>query len=340
MPEGRIQSQAPSGEGASVVPLLRGGAPRGRRARGGWRAAELPQIGPQRFSTAASGCLCFAASGEPRRRQRQEAPGHRRLRRPPSPPSPSLAFSLPPAPSLARSFPLPAFPPRSPRPLLRASPPPPRALRCCSCGRLQLPPDVGWAARGELSRRLRVRGPGCGPAAMDPPAGAARRLLCPALLLLLLLPPPLLLLLPPANARLAVAAGPPGGPLGHGAERILAVPVRTDAQGRLVSHVVSATARAGGRTRRAAPVQTSGFPGDIEEDPGSRLFYNVTVFGRDLHLRLRPNARLVAPGATVEWQSETGATRVEPLLGTCLYVGDVAGLTTPSSVALSNCDGL
>jgi thrombospondin motif-containing protein 2 len=118
------------------------------------------------------------------------------------------------------------------------------------------------------------------------------------------------------------------------------VPVRTDAQGRLVSHVVSATARAGGRTRRAAPVQTSGFPGDIEEDPGSRLFYNVTVFGRDLHLRLRPNARLVAPGATVEWQSETGATRVEPLLGTCLYVGDVAGLTTPSSVALSNCDGL
>jgi hypothetical protein len=192
------------------VPLLRGGAPRGRRARGGWRAAELPQIGPQRFSTAASGCLCFAASGEPRRRQRQEAPGHRRLRRPPSPPSPSLAFSLPPAPSLARSFPLPAFPPRSPRPLLRASPPPPRALRCCSCGRLQLPPDVGWAARGELSRRLRVRGPGCGPAAMDPPAGAARRLLCPALLLLLLLPPPLLLLLPPANARLAVAAGPPG----------------------------------------------------------------------------------------------------------------------------------
>lgn len=132
-----------------------------------------------------------------------------------------------------------------------------------------------------------------------------------------------------------------GGPLGHGAERILAVPVRTDAQGRLVSHVVSAaTARAGVRARRAAPVRTPSFPGGNEEDPGSHLFYNVTVFGRDLHLRLRPNARLVAPGATMEWQSETGTTRVEPLLGSCLYVGDVAGLAEASSVALSNCDGL
>ena len=132
-----------------------------------------------------------------------------------------------------------------------------------------------------------------------------------------------------------------GGPQGHGAERILAVPVRTDAQGRLVSHVVSAaTAPAGVRTRRAAPAQIPGLSGGSEEDPGGRLFYNVTVFGRDLHLRLRPNARLVAPGATVEWQGESGATRVEPLLGTCLYVGDVAGLAEASSVALSNCDGL
>ncbi|PNI26164.1 ADAMTS2 isoform 1 [Pan troglodytes] len=176
---------------------------------------------------------------------------------------------------------------------------------------------------------------------MDPPAGAARRLLCPALLLLLLLPPLLPPPPPPANARLAAAADPPGGPLGHGAERILAVPVRTDAQGRLVSHVVSAaTSRAGVRARRAAPVRTPSFPGGNEEDPGSHLFYNVTVFGRDLHLRLRPNARLVAPGATMEWQGEKGTTRVEPLLGSCLYVGDVAGLAEASSVALSNCDGL
>lgn len=133
-----------------------------------------------------------------------------------------------------------------------------------------------------------------------------------------------------------------GGPLGPAAERILAVPVRTDAQGRLVSHVVSAatTAGVGIRARRAAPVGTPDFPGDSEEDAGGRLFYNVTVFGRDLHLRLRPNVRLVAPGATVEWQGDSGATRVEPLLGTCLYIGDVADLPVASSVALSNCDGL
>ncbi|ELW66882.1 A disintegrin and metalloproteinase with thrombospondin motifs 2 [Tupaia chinensis] len=137
--------------------------------------------------------------------------------------------------------------------------------------------------------------------------------------------------------KLGAEGGQAGGPLGQGGERVLAVPVRTDAQGRLVSHVVSAATGAGvlARARRAAPVWTSGFPGD-SEDSGDRLFYNVTVFGRDLHLRLRPNARLVAPGATVEWQG----TRVEPLLGTCLYVGEVAGLAEASSVALSNCDGL
>lgn len=107
-----------------------------------------------------------------------------------------------------------------------------------------------------------------------------------------------------------------------------------------MSQVVSVrSAEAGVRARRAVPVQTPSFPGG-SEDPEGRLFYNVTVFGRDLHLRLQPNVRLVAPGATVEWQGESGATRVEPLLGTCLYTGDVAGLTETSSVALSNCDGL
>ncbi|CAO2642837.1 A disintegrin and metalloproteinase with thrombospondin motifs 2 [Lemmus lemmus] len=320
------------------VPLLRGDS---GRAEGFPWPASSPSLPSPRVSLPRGESGSKEGSG---RRPRQEAPGHGRLRRPPSPPSPSLAFASssrlprPLASSLLRSPRLPSALPA----LSCASPPPPRALRCCSCGRLQLPPDVGWAARGELSRRLRVRGTGCGRAAMDPPAGAARRLLCPALLLLLLPPPPLLLLPPPpASARLAAATEPPGGPPGHGAERILAVPVRTDAQGRLVSHVVSSeTAGAGVRARRAAPVQTSGLPGGDVQDPGGRLFYNLTVFGRDLHLRLRPNARLVAPGATVEWQGETGDTRVEPLLGTCLYVGDVAGLAKASSVALSNCDGL
>ncbi|XP_054985172.1 A disintegrin and metalloproteinase with thrombospondin motifs 2 [Sorex araneus] len=155
-------------------------------------------------------------------------------------------------------------------------------------------------------------------------AGAARRRLCLAPLLLLLLLRPLLPLPSPPAA--------PGELPGRGAERSLAVPVRTDAQGRWLSHVVSAApGGAGVRARRAAP----------PDDPRGSLFYNVTVFGRDLHLRLRPNSRLVAPGATVEWQGEAGAAlRVEPLLGTCVYVGDVAGRPEASSVALSNCDGL
>lgn len=129
---------APSALWAGIL-LLRGGAPRVRRARRGWPAAGLPRPGPRRFSVAASGCLCFAASREPRRRRREEgsgrrrrrprreAPGHRRLRRPPSPPSRSRA--APSRPPRSRSFPLPASPPRSP-----ALPAAPRLLRPAPCG--------------------------------------------------------------------------------------------------------------------------------------------------------------------------------------------------------------
>nr|XP_029507228.1 A disintegrin and metalloproteinase with thrombospondin motifs 3-like [Oncorhynchus nerka] len=83
-----------------------------------------------------------------------------------------------------------------------------------------------------------------------------------------------------------------------------------------------------------------------EEDGGPRhrqLYYNVTVFGREFHLRLRHNARLVAPGAKMEWHDDDDgngtATRSEPLQGDCLYVGDVTD-TPGTTVAISNCDGL
>lgn len=80
-----------------------------------------------------------------------------------------------------------------------------------------------------------------------------------------------------------------GEPLARRAELTLAVPVRTDAQGLLVSHVVlAATAKERVWALRVALVQTSGFLGGSEEDPGGSFFYNVTVFGGDLHLRLRP----------------------------------------------------
>ncbi|POI31581.1 hypothetical protein CIB84_004668, partial [Bambusicola thoracicus] len=54
---------------------------------------------------------------------------------------------------------------------------------------------------------------------------------------------------------------------------------------------------------------------------------------------LRPNSRLVAPGATVEWQEDSDETHIEPLYGNCLYVGDITDLPN-ASVAISNCDGL
>lgn len=87
----------------------------------------------------------------------------------------------------------------------------------------------------------------------------------------------------------------------------------------------------------------SRFQRDTEELPreaaNQHIFYNVTVFGREFHFRLRLNSKLVAPGATVEWQEDSNITYTEPLLGNCLYVGDITDLPN-ASVAISNCDGL
>uniref|UniRef100_A0A673Y2K4 ADAM metallopeptidase with thrombospondin type 1 motif 2 n=1 Tax=Salmo trutta TaxID=8032 RepID=A0A673Y2K4_SALTR len=100
-------------------------------------------------------------------------------------------------------------------------------------------------------------------------------------------------------------------------------PVSVDADGRFLSHAVSA-----------------GRPG---VGAGQQLYYNVTVFGREFHLRLRHNARLVAPGAKMEWHDDDDsngtATRSEPLQGDCFYVGDVTD-TPGATAAISNCDGL
>uniref|UniRef100_A0A803VWD1 ADAM metallopeptidase with thrombospondin type 1 motif 2 n=1 Tax=Ficedula albicollis TaxID=59894 RepID=A0A803VWD1_FICAL len=96
------------------------------------------------------------------------------------------------------------------------------------------------------------------------------------------------------------------------------------------SHLVSGPPKA--RFRRAVE--------DLQHEAANeQIFYNVTVFGREFHFRLRPNSRLVAPGATVEWQEDSEETHIEPLYGNCLYVGDITDLPN-ASVAISNCDGL
>uniref|UniRef100_A0A671XWJ8 ADAM metallopeptidase with thrombospondin type 1 motif 14 n=1 Tax=Sparus aurata TaxID=8175 RepID=A0A671XWJ8_SPAAU len=98
----------------------------------------------------------------------------------------------------------------------------------------------------------------------------------------------------------------------------LIVPFSTDSHGRYISHVVSAG---------------SGSKG------GGHLFFNVTVFGKELHLRLRANRRLVAPGAFVEWQEDFVEKAKERIHGDCVFTGDVSDMPE-ASVAISNCDGL
>ncbi|GLD71135.1 A disintegrin and metalloproteinase with thrombospondin motifs 2-like protein [Lates japonicus] len=71
----------------------------------------------------------------------------------------------------------------------------------------------------------------------------------------------------------------------------------------------------------------------------AELYYNVTLFGQELHLRLRPNSRLVAPAATMEWE-ESGHLHSQPIGDTgCFYTGEVSNMED-TSVAISNCDGL
>ncbi|XP_074503601.1 A disintegrin and metalloproteinase with thrombospondin motifs 2-like isoform X2 [Sebastes fasciatus] len=123
-------------------------------------------------------------------------------------------------------------------------------------------------------------------------------------------------------------------------------PISVDAEGRFLSHAVSAGRMAGGQSRRRRRREV-GVGNDEWEGPKGepaafreRLYYNVTIFGREFHLRLRHNSRLVAPGAKMEWHDDSDSTRrSEPLQDECLYVGDIAD-TPGASVAISNCDGL
>ncbi|XP_052467967.1 A disintegrin and metalloproteinase with thrombospondin motifs 14 isoform X2 [Carassius gibelio] len=131
------------------------------------------------------------------------------------------------------------------------------------------------------------------------------------------------------------AAKSHGSPSGKLSEFGLIVPFSTDARGRFVSHVLSA---------RASPTGRKRVPRDAPVTPhtalnAQQLFFNVTVFGKELHLRLRANRRLVAPGAFVQWQEDFEEQAKERILGDCVFTGDVTDVPR-ASVAISNCDGL
>lgn len=116
-----------------------------------------------------------------------------------------------------------------------------------------------------------------------------------------------------------------------------------DAEGRFLSHAVSSRRAAAGQSRRRRRREVGEGDTEWEGPKGAeeeKLYYNVTVFGREFHLRLRHNARLVAPGAKMEWHDDSDNIRyTEPLHGEDLYVGDITD-TPGATVAISNYDGL
>ncbi|XP_036393537.1 A disintegrin and metalloproteinase with thrombospondin motifs 14 isoform X2 [Megalops cyprinoides] len=121
----------------------------------------------------------------------------------------------------------------------------------------------------------------------------------------------------------------------------LIVPFSTDSHGRYISHVVSAAtgSKGGGSHPGRRRVARSASETLSLTSAGQHLFFNVTVFGKELHLRLRANRRLVAPGASVEWQEDFEEKAHEQIHGDCVFTGDVSDMPE-AKVAISNCDGL
>ncbi|XP_055454814.1 A disintegrin and metalloproteinase with thrombospondin motifs 14 [Psammomys obesus] len=123
---------------------------------------------------------------------------------------------------------------------------------------------------------------------------------------------------------------------------VVTVPCSTDFQGRFLSHVVSAPAVASSRSHLRVARSSLSLERETLRPGGSRrhfLYFNVTVFGKLLHLSLQPNRRLVAPGAPVEWQEDFRELSRQPLQQECVYTGSVTGMPG-AAVAISNCDGL
>uniref|UniRef100_A0A8C7P5J4 ADAM metallopeptidase with thrombospondin type 1 motif, 3 n=1 Tax=Oncorhynchus mykiss TaxID=8022 RepID=A0A8C7P5J4_ONCMY len=109
----------------------------------------------------------------------------------------------------------------------------------------------------------------------------------------------------------------------------LITPISTDSHGHFLSHLLSANHKQ--RVKREVGAEGS-------EQASDRLFFNITVFGREFHLRLRPNDRLVSPGAMVEWHDQR-ILRRRLLKTDCTFIGDITDVKG-ASVAINNCDGL
>uniref|UniRef100_A0A8C6W6E8 ADAM metallopeptidase with thrombospondin type 1 motif 14 n=1 Tax=Nannospalax galili TaxID=1026970 RepID=A0A8C6W6E8_NANGA len=123
---------------------------------------------------------------------------------------------------------------------------------------------------------------------------------------------------------------------------VVTVPCSTDPHGRFLSHVLSGPAAASSGSHLRVARSPLSLEGETPRPGGPRrhfLYFNVTVFGKELHLHLQPNRRLVAPGASVEWQEDFQELFRQPLQQECVYTGGVTGMPG-AAVAISNCDGL
>ncbi|NXC88682.1 ATS14 metalloproteinase, partial [Cercotrichas coryphoeus] len=151
----------------------------------------------------------------------------------------------------------------------------------------------------------------------------------------------------PLHGCLAAGSAPELLLSGKLSEYGVIVPFSTDCRGRFLSHVVSGEPAAGLGQPACPPdparsrCRSRRVPRSPPDEPPQRrlLYFNVTVFGKELHLRLRPNRRLLPPGAVAEWQEDFEVLFREPLQQRCLFTGDISGMPG-AAVAISNCDGL
>ena len=76
-----------------------------------------------------------------------------------------------------------------------------------------------------------------------------------------------------------------------------------------------------------------------DTEPHEPSFYKLDAFGSKLHLKLKRNDHLMAPGLTILKQNSDGTTTAHPVPENTFYLGQVTS-DPRSTVAVSNAGGL
>ncbi|XP_077998997.1 A disintegrin and metalloproteinase with thrombospondin motifs 3-like [Glandiceps talaboti] len=115
----------------------------------------------------------------------------------------------------------------------------------------------------------------------------------------------------------------------------ITIPYLSTPEGRFISHQLnvgdnslSSDSKQGVRNRRSPQ----------EEVGPNSMHFTVRAFGSQFTLNVKPNTRLVAPNAVIEWMTLNDVKK-ERIGQGCFYVGEVQD-TPRSAVAISNCEGL